>query len=359
MKSLFSRFKSAGTTTTEKHTGHPPVPEKHKEKITVAHPHPVTAAIVGRSDRDSSGGGGDRTVRVSRSRSLLNRRPSSRHAVRTPTPTTAAAAGGTGEASDHHHSHHHHEHHHHEHHHEHHHHPRPTTPGPLQAATPVPQPAELPERKDSLLLSGVEPATTATTLDDTHLRAHWDLESPRRRMSSDNIKKVAFQSPARAAEHSSETDLRSRMEPAPPRSTSRAHVRRVSSPRRSSVRAASPSKGRAASPTRQHRSPTPTSRHIVQRPSSRASNSHSHLRKTSSSSVSASGVSHSPTKSTLSSLAPSDASTMSAESYLPQPESWSAAMDDELVANLGPRERARQEVLWEIVHSEERYVPPE
>ena len=27
------------------------------------------------------------------------------------------------------------------------------------------------------------------------------------------------------------------------------------------------------------------------------------------------------------------------------------------MSNLGPRERTRQEVLWEIVASEERYVP--
>jgi hypothetical protein len=45
---------------------------------------------------------------------------------------------------------------------------------------------------------------------------------------------------------------------------------------------------------------------------------------------------------------------MSAASYLPIPESWSAAMDEELIANLGPRERTRQEVLWEIVNSEEK-----
>jgi hypothetical protein len=28
--------------------------------------------------------------------------------------------------------------------------------------------------------------------------------------------------------------------------------------------------------------------------------------------------------------------------------------EDDLIANLGPRERTRQEVLWEIVSSEER-----
>ncbi|PWN48304.1 Dbl homology domain-containing protein [Violaceomyces palustris] len=36
--------------------------------------------------------------------------------------------------------------------------------------------------------------------------------------------------------------------------------------------------------------------------------------------------------------------------------SWSEMTQEDLVANLGPRERTRQEVLWEIVASEERYV---
>ena len=37
------------------------------------------------------------------------------------------------------------------------------------------------------------------------------------------------------------------------------------------------------------------------------------------------------------------------------PASWSEAAEKDLVNHLGPRERARQEVLWEIVASEERY----
>jgi hypothetical protein len=36
--------------------------------------------------------------------------------------------------------------------------------------------------------------------------------------------------------------------------------------------------------------------------------------------------------------------------------SWSEGAEDDLVSNLGPRERTRQEVLWEIVASEERCV---
>jgi hypothetical protein len=51
---------------------------------------------------------------------------------------------------------------------------------------------------------------------------------------------------------------------------------------------------------------------------------------------------------------PSDAA--SARSYIPPPNSWSEMADHDLIANLGPRERARQEVLWEIVSSEERWV---
>ncbi|WWC60421.1 uncharacterized protein I303_102993 [Kwoniella dejecticola CBS 10117] len=55
---------------------------------------------------------------------------------------------------------------------------------------------------------------------------------------------------------------------------------------------------------------------------------------------------------------PSEASTgtTSNMSYLPQPNSWSEMAEDDLIANLGPKERTRQEVLWEIVSSEERYV---
>ncbi|KAK6907462.1 hypothetical protein I203_101456 [Kwoniella mangroviensis CBS 8507] len=71
-------------------------------------------------------------------------------------------------------------------------------------------------------------------------------------------------------------------------------------------------------------------------------------------------TSSSPTKSstTILSPTPSDASTgaMSNMSYLPQPNSWSEMAEDDLIANLGPKERTRQEVLWEIVSSEDRYV---
>lgn len=65
----------------------------------------------------------------------------------------------------------------------------------------------------------------------------------------------------------------------------------------------------------------------------------------------------SPTKSMLSPT-PSEQSLagMSTRSYLPPPNSWSEMAEDDLIANLGPRERTRQEVLWEIVSSEERCV---
>ena len=38
-------------------------------------------------------------------------------------------------------------------------------------------------------------------------------------------------------------------------------------------------------------------------------------------------------------------------------QSWSEVAEEDLVSNLGQRERTRQEVLWEIVASEERCVP--
>ncbi|ODO04970.1 hypothetical protein I350_05581 [Cryptococcus amylolentus CBS 6273] len=48
--------------------------------------------------------------------------------------------------------------------------------------------------------------------------------------------------------------------------------------------------------------------------------------------------------------------TQSTMSWLPVAGSWGEMADQELVANLGPVERTRQEVLFEIVSSEERYV---
>ncbi|KAF8758527.1 hypothetical protein RHS01_03021 [Rhizoctonia solani] len=47
---------------------------------------------------------------------------------------------------------------------------------------------------------------------------------------------------------------------------------------------------------------------------------------------------------------------MSGTSAIQAAASWSEAAENDLVTNLGSRERTRQEVLWEIVASEERYV---
>ncbi|KAG8877980.1 hypothetical protein FRB97_002866 [Tulasnella sp. 331] len=49
-------------------------------------------------------------------------------------------------------------------------------------------------------------------------------------------------------------------------------------------------------------------------------------------------------------------SHMSGKSAIQMPASWSEAAEEDLVSNLGPRERTRQEVLWEIVASEQRYI---
>ncbi|EIW85022.1 Dbl-like domain-containing protein [Coniophora puteana RWD-64-598 SS2] len=52
----------------------------------------------------------------------------------------------------------------------------------------------------------------------------------------------------------------------------------------------------------------------------------------------------------------SQMSNSNASSRILAVTSWSEGAEDDLVSNLGPRERTRQEVLWEIVASEERYV---
>jgi len=54
-------------------------------------------------------------------------------------------------------------------------------------------------------------------------------------------------------------------------------------------------------------------------------------------------------------------STMSAQtsgSRILAAASWSELTEDDLVSNIGSRERTRQEVLFEIISSEERYVHP-
>ncbi|KAF8710607.1 hypothetical protein RHS03_02428, partial [Rhizoctonia solani] len=76
-------------------------------------------------------------------------------------------------------------------------------------------------------------------------------------------------------------------------------------------------------------------------------------------------VAHSPTQSTR--TYPNEAASMTIRSGTPYSHmsgtsaiqaaaSWSEAAENDLVTNLGSRERTRQEVLWEIVASEERYV---
>ncbi|TFY60279.1 hypothetical protein EVJ58_g5251 [Rhodofomes roseus] len=48
--------------------------------------------------------------------------------------------------------------------------------------------------------------------------------------------------------------------------------------------------------------------------------------------------------------------TTNASSRILLAQSWSEVAEEDLVSNIGQRERTRQEVLWEIVASEERYV---
>ncbi|BEI86084.1 hypothetical protein CcaverHIS002_0603710 [Cutaneotrichosporon cavernicola] len=184
--------------------------------------------------------------------------------------------------------------------------PRPVTPGALANLSPPVSP------KDSHdLPNAIE---------------EWRAQQARASNSTDNVKKVAFQSPQRPHGTNSDGDLRGRAAGSAGPSRQREHSPTSRSSSRNSVHGSTPLDMRRGSAS-----------------TSQASLTH---------------MAHSPTKSTLSqvTLAPSESSATSAQSYIPLPESWTAAMDDELIANLGPRERARQEVLWEIVNSEERYV---
>ncbi|CAE7113719.1 unnamed protein product [Rhizoctonia solani] len=81
--------------------------------------------------------------------------------------------------------------------------------------------------------------------------------------------------------------------------------------------------------------------------------------------VASTRTAHSPTQSTR--TYPNEAASMTIRSGTPYSHmsgtsaiqaaaSWSEAAENDLVSNLGSRERTRQEVLWEIVASEERYV---
>lgn len=199
----------------------------------------------------------------------------------------------------------------------------------------------------SATTSGI--ATSAQPLTDI---SEWGGRGPSRRISLDNVKKqVAFQSPARNV-NASESDLRA---------TARSAMMGSSTvgPSRSARRTSSPPRTTSAAPMQSNvqalshifeKAATSTNpiqpRATLSRSSSRQS---LHNRKAS---LTGSGsIMHSPSKTALSTLAPSENSSAG---YLPMPECWSAAMDDELIANLGPRERARQEVLWEIVNSEEK-----
>lgn len=160
-----------------------------------------------------------------------------------------------------------------------------------------------------------------------------------------NVKKVTFRSPAPTPTTSLVLDEIPAIPDAPlqhiieSRGASQESRRVVStSPRKSSVNLPQLPSGQVRSVSRQ------SLPHVLKPIMTRKSS----LQMTSS------GTS-SPVKSAMSPT-PSEQSlgSLSTTSYLPQPNSWSEMAEDDLIANLGPRERTRQEVLWEIVSSEER-----
>lgn len=229
-----------------------------------------------------------------------------------------------------------------------------------QEHPPPPPPKDIPRASGTFRRASHKPqlsAASADVLDDRqsslvlpdvqaeeHAAADW-LQSPHEPHTADNVKKVMFKSPARSAT-ARVTANSDRDRGRGPEARSGSPVQREPSPHRGS----SPTRIRSITPTLpihgHHRSGSRSS----SRASGRLASSFARAIGTSGSAP----ISQSPTKSTTSVVAPSDASTASAKSYLELPESWSAAMDEELIANLGPRERARQEVLWEIVNSEEK-----
>jgi len=195
------------------------------------------------------------------------------------------------------------------------------TPAPLRSPTP---------------LSHDQPGPSRPQSTDFHLRlpsqdvdalgTMWESEETRvRRNSGEGGKKVTFRSPAPTPALS--TSILDSSAPVP-RSPDKMNSRLIEEQR-----------------------PNPPSRaSTAQSYSSRRSLS---MRKTST--PYGQPFAPSPTKSLLLSPAESDGS-QSTRSYLPPPNSWSEMAEEELIANLGPRERTRQEVLFEIVSSEERFV---
>lgn len=177
----------------------------------------------------------------------------------------------------------------------------------------------------------------------------WPTSQPDQH-NSDTVKKVMFRSPIRPTaatvtaggpERHGRSDSSHDAQPGP----SSKSVGSISAHRRPS----SPSRIRSPTPTGFH----PGHQRTVSRSSSRASGRLSQAFSRAVSSTSTNTFQYSPATPT-SYADPNDISAASAQSYFTLPESWSAAMDEELIANLGPRERARQEVLWEIVNSEEK-----
>lgn len=201
--------------------------------------------------------------------------------------------------------------------------------------TPSDTPSITPLRSPTPLSNGDRPGPSRPQSVDLHsnnqdleaLGAMWESEESRMRSTSGEAgKNVTFRSPAPTP---TPNTIHPQSSTPVPRSPDKMNSRLVEEPSR----------------------PNPPSRaSTAQSYSSRRSLS---MRKTST--PYGQPLSASPIKSPMLSPTESDGSH-STRSYLPPPNSWSEMAEEELIANLGPRERTRQEVLWEIVSSEDRYV---
>lgn len=197
---------------------------------------------------------------------------------------------------------------------------------PLRSPTPLPAPADGagPSRPHSVQ------AAVGPHANQTYPYASYDERSRTVSASGEGGKKVTFRSPIPTPATS--IAFNDMINSGPPGGSSSAQAQ--AGPSTSSTRPGSPIK--LEEPIQTHSRPSAPSR-------SSTSQSYSSRR----------SFSMRKGESPVLSPTPSDGS-LSNKSYLPPPNSWSEMAADDLIANLGPRERTRQEVLYEIVSSEER-----
>ncbi|KAG8748689.1 hypothetical protein FRC10_000080 [Ceratobasidium sp. 414] len=217
----------------------------------------------------------------------------------------------------------------------------PPVSAPLAAPAPTPAPAPIPAQR---------PPSPPADPPATHSTASSRPSQPSGHTSPDSAarRKVAFRSPALPSIPLPEPDSASRAA-SPPTATQTTtttyyKMRPTSAAARFMAQQRdSPDSARSSNNTPARINTAATSRATV----GRSTHSPTHSARTF-------GAAADQASMTIRSGTPY--SHMSGVSAIQAAASWSEAAENDLVNNLGPRERTRQEVLWEIVASEERYV---